>query len=200
MGGMTSALLQQWMAHPEALDRGTLDELRGVLAQYPYFQSAWLLYLKNLYDLHDEGFGAELHKAVPYVADRAVLFQLTEGEHYAMQLRVEPEPAASAEETYTVNTEPVDVELTAEQQLELDMKVPCPITRYAGKTLGDVFYTDAKAINWLATKFTGDPKVKEAATRICLNSSFAFDKSGLAGILVISFGIVAAISVHLLSA
>lgn len=80
---------------------------------------------------------------------------------------MEPEPAASAEETYTVNTEPVDVELTAEQQLELDMKVPCPITRYAGKTLGDVFYTDAKAINWLATKFTGDPKVKEAATRIC---------------------------------
>ena len=95
MGGMTSALLQQWMAHPEVLDRGTLDELRGVLAQYPYFQSAWLLYLKNLYDLHDECFGDELHKAVPYVADRAVLFQLTEGEHYAMQLWVEPEPAAS---------------------------------------------------------------------------------------------------------
>ena len=67
MGGMTSALLQQWMEHPESLSRETADELRGVLAQYPYFQSGWLLYLKNLYELSDSGFGEVLHKAVPYV-------------------------------------------------------------------------------------------------------------------------------------
>ena len=95
MGGMTSALLQQWMEHPESLSRETADELRGVLAQYPYFQSGWLLYLKNLYELSDSGFGEVLHKAVPYVADRAVLFQQTEGGQYARHLLAEPVSAVS---------------------------------------------------------------------------------------------------------
>ena len=45
--------------------------------------------------------------------------------------------------------------------------MPCPITRYNGKTLGDVLATDQKAIQWLATKFIGDEKIKEAATMIC---------------------------------
>ena len=84
---MTSALLQQWMEHSESLDREALDALREALLQYPYFQTVWLLYLKNLYVLHDESFATELRKAAPYVADRSVLFHLTEGEHYALQLR-----------------------------------------------------------------------------------------------------------------
>ena len=95
MGTMASTLLQQWVEHPESLERETLDELRDTLSQYPYFQSAWMLYLKNLYALHDESFGEELRKAAPYVADRAVLFHLTEGEHYALHLQDEPAPMAS---------------------------------------------------------------------------------------------------------
>ena len=53
-------------------------ELRTLLVRYPYFQSLRLLYLKNLYLLHDVTFGAELRKAVLYVADRRVLFYLIE--------------------------------------------------------------------------------------------------------------------------
>ena len=61
---MTSVNLQQWIQHPETLNRDTLYELRNQLARYPYFQSLRLLYLKNLYILHDINFGAELRKAV----------------------------------------------------------------------------------------------------------------------------------------
>ena len=50
---MTSVNFQQWIQHPETLDRDTLYELRNMLARYPYFQSLRLLYLKNLYILHD---------------------------------------------------------------------------------------------------------------------------------------------------
>ena len=60
---MTSVNFQQWIQHPETLDRDTLYELRNMLARYPYFQSLRLLYLKNLYILHDINFGAELRKA-----------------------------------------------------------------------------------------------------------------------------------------
>ena len=50
---MTSVNFQQWIQHPETLNRDTLYELRNLLARYPYFQSLRLLYLKNLYILHD---------------------------------------------------------------------------------------------------------------------------------------------------
>ena len=82
---MTSAQLQQWIQHPELLDRDSLYELRTQMARYPYFQSLHLLYLKNLYLLHDASFGAELHKVVLYVADRRLLFSLIEGDHYLLQ-------------------------------------------------------------------------------------------------------------------
>ena len=78
---MTSVNFQQWIQHPETLNRDTLYELRNLLARYPYFQSLRLLYLKNLYILHDISFGGELRKAVLYIADRRKLFQLIEGSH-----------------------------------------------------------------------------------------------------------------------
>ncbi len=87
---MTSAHLQQWIQHPETLDRDTLYELRTLVARYPYFQSLRLLYLKNLYLLHDINFGAELRKAVLYVADRRVLFYLIEGDRYTLQAQKSP--------------------------------------------------------------------------------------------------------------
>ena len=81
---MTPVHLQQWIQHPEALNRDTLYELRTMVTRYPYFQSLRLLYLKNLYVLHDINFGAELRKAVLYVSDRRVLFYLIEGDRYAL--------------------------------------------------------------------------------------------------------------------
>ena len=82
---MTPVQLQQWIQHPETLNKDTLYELRTLVARYPYFQSLRLLYLKNLYLLHDITFGAELRKAVLYVADRRVLFYLIEGDTYTLK-------------------------------------------------------------------------------------------------------------------
>ena len=84
---MTSVNFQQWIQHPETLNRDTLYELRTLVARYPYFQSLRLLYLKNLYLLHDINFGAELRKAVLYVADRRVLFYFIEGDRYTLKSR-----------------------------------------------------------------------------------------------------------------
>lgn len=78
---MNPSQLQQWIRRPELLDRNSLYELRNLLARYPYFQTLRLLYLKNLYLLHDSSFGSELRKSVIYVPDRRRLFYLIEGEH-----------------------------------------------------------------------------------------------------------------------
>lgn len=101
---MTSTHLQQWIQHPETLNRETLYELRTWVARYPYFQSLRLLYLKNLYLLHDINFGAELRKAVLYVADRRVLFYLIEGERYSLKSRkVQPAISGEGEEEPSVD-------------------------------------------------------------------------------------------------
>ncbi|MCR4582813.1 MAG: tetratricopeptide repeat protein [Prevotella sp.] len=76
--------LKELIQHPELMDRDTLYELRSMLALYPYFQTARLLMLQNLYLLHDPTFDEELRRAAVYITDRRVLFQLIEAPHYQL--------------------------------------------------------------------------------------------------------------------
>ena len=71
--------------HPERMDRETLYELRSLLALYPYFQTARLLLLQNLYLLHDPSFDQELRRGAIYITDRKVLFQMIEAAHYRIK-------------------------------------------------------------------------------------------------------------------
>ncbi len=43
-------------------------------------------------------------------------------------------------------------ELTYEERIQKAMSMPCPIKKYAGKTLGDLVVTDPKALNWIVNK------------------------------------------------
>ena len=76
--------IEELIKHPEQLDRDTLYELRSLLALYPYFQTARLLMLQNLYLLHDPSFDQELRRAAIYITDRRVLFQMIEAAHYRL--------------------------------------------------------------------------------------------------------------------
>ena len=79
-----------------------------------------------------------------------------------------PAPSAgeALQEEYAVAAEP-ERELTPEEKLAQAMQVPCPITKFGGKTLGDVLTMDPGAIKWVATKFTGSEEIKAAAQLIC---------------------------------
>ena len=83
--------------HPEYLDRDTLYELRSTLALYPYYQTARLLMLQNLYLLHDPSFDEELRRAAIYITDRRVLFDMIEAAHY----RVRKSPASPSSPSST---------------------------------------------------------------------------------------------------
>lgn len=54
-----------------------------------------------------------------------------------------------------------------ETPLERALKLPCPISKHKGKTLGDVLREDPKAIVWVANKFKGDEKISAGARLIC---------------------------------
>ena len=83
--------------HPEHLDRDTLYELRSLLALYPYYQTARLLMLQNLYLLHDPTFDEELRRAAIYITDRRVLFQLIEAAHYQLRPTTDSQPMPSSQ-------------------------------------------------------------------------------------------------------
>ena len=74
--------LEYLIQHPEQMDKETLYELRSLLALYPYYQTARLLLLQNLYLLHDPTFDEELRQAAIYITDRRTIFQLIEAAHY----------------------------------------------------------------------------------------------------------------------
>lgn len=65
--------IHELIQHPERLDKDTLYGLRELVARYPYFQAARLLFLRNLFLLHDASFGEELRRAAPLVSDRRAL-------------------------------------------------------------------------------------------------------------------------------
>ena len=77
--------ITELIQHPERLDRDTLYELRSLCALYPYYQTARLLMLQNLYLLHDATFDEELRRAAIYITDRRVLFNMIEASHYQLK-------------------------------------------------------------------------------------------------------------------
>ena len=93
--------LTELINHPERLDRDTLYELRSMLALNPYFQTARLLMLQNLYLLHDAAFDEELRRAALYITDRKVIFNMVEAAHY--QLRKQTHAAPSTTQSQKAN-------------------------------------------------------------------------------------------------
>ena len=91
--------LVELINHPERMDRDTLYELRSMMALHPYFQTARLLLLQNLYLLHDPSFDEELRRSAIYITDRRCLFNLVEAAHYQFKT-----PAPDAQRS-NVNTQ-----------------------------------------------------------------------------------------------
>ena len=88
--------ITELIQHPEQMDRDTLYELRSLCALYPYYQTARLLMLQNLYLLHDPTFDEELRRAAIYITDRRVLFNMIEASHYQLKPQTSRQQNASA--------------------------------------------------------------------------------------------------------
>jgi tetratricopeptide (TPR) repeat protein len=91
--------LAQLIQHPEKMNKETLYDLRSLLALHPYYQTARLLMLQNLYILHSPSFDEELRRAAIYITDRKVLFQMIEAAHYKLHtLRKDDKPAVTQQD------------------------------------------------------------------------------------------------------
>ena len=91
--------LTRLIQHPEEMNKETLYDLRELLALYPYYQTARLLMLQNLYLLHDASFDEELRRAAIYITDRKVLFQMVEAAHYQLRKSEKPKEEKKLEDS-----------------------------------------------------------------------------------------------------
>jgi hypothetical protein len=69
-----------------ALDSAAQQELKTIVEEYPYFQTARLLYTKNLFATDKKTYEEELSKTAIFCADRRKLFYLIREEEYRLFL------------------------------------------------------------------------------------------------------------------
>ena len=73
---MTKEQFILYMQRPELLDQDSIVGLKEMIEDYPYFQAARMLYLRNLRNINSYRFEAELVKHALFIPDRTMLFRL----------------------------------------------------------------------------------------------------------------------------
>ncbi len=73
---MTRDQMLRYIDDPTLLNERTLGELREILDEYPYFQTAHLLYIRNLQHEGNFRFSGQLKTCAVYATDRTVLYHL----------------------------------------------------------------------------------------------------------------------------
>ena len=123
---MVQQRLQHWIEHPEELGTESLYELRQLLVQYPFFQTARILYLKNLYLLRDPSFKDELRKGALFVADLSILFYAIEGGKFVINRHVVEKENVSSE-TSDRTLDLIDRFLADDKDLSVEKLFPLPV-------------------------------------------------------------------------
>ncbi len=119
--------IAELIKYPQQMDRDTLYELRSTLALHPYFQTARLLMLQNLYLLHDPSFDEELRRAAIYITDRKVIFQMIEAAHYQLQQEQQGTKASQTDANRTESLIDSFLDsIPAEEETEQPHRQPTP--------------------------------------------------------------------------
>ena len=63
------------LTNPVLLNNETVEGLKALVEEYPSFQAAWFLYLKNLKQIKSPDFDVVLKKVAVQVSDRKLLFK-----------------------------------------------------------------------------------------------------------------------------
>jgi len=73
---MTRDQMMRYLDVPSALNDRTQGELREILDEFPYFQTAHLLYIRNLQNENNFRFAGQLKLCSVYATDRKILYRL----------------------------------------------------------------------------------------------------------------------------
>ncbi len=88
---MNKQLLYNLIHNPKELNESTLKGIQELVDEYPFFQAARLLLLKNLHFLDHVRYEPELKRSVLFVTDRTCLFELIYNLYPVGDYKREPE-------------------------------------------------------------------------------------------------------------
>ncbi len=97
-----------FLQNPALLGKDSLTGLEELLKDFPWFQTAHALYLKNLHNLEHIRFDTQLKISALYVADRRKLYDLLHDEKYAPEEKVSEERRAVSDEKVEMRQETRD--------------------------------------------------------------------------------------------
>ena len=69
----------EYILHPESLNEQSFTDLKGVVEEYPFFQAARMLWIKNLHLLDHISLNNELKIAAAHISSREKLYFLLNG-------------------------------------------------------------------------------------------------------------------------
>ncbi len=95
---MNKETFAKYISDPSLLDNDTLPEIKAMLDEFPYFQSAWVLYIKNLHTIKDIRYENKLKTASAFVSDRKHLHDLLKGTYIPTITPVQTQFIASPQE------------------------------------------------------------------------------------------------------
>ncbi|NLA23905.1 MAG: hypothetical protein GX879_02960 [Bacteroidales bacterium] len=73
---MNSETFKNYIENPNLLNQACVNELESLLNEFPYFQTAWTLYAKNLFLIKDVRFKNKIKLAALHSPDRLMLYRL----------------------------------------------------------------------------------------------------------------------------
>jgi hypothetical protein len=107
---MNTATLNQWMNHPIALGKDAGAQLEEVLHNYPWFQTAHLLYIKSLHNDNSFLYNQQLRVAAAHAINRKKLYELITSKETNTPSAVVAEPVVTAQNEIK-SVEPVQEEI-----------------------------------------------------------------------------------------
>ena len=93
---MESVQILSYLQDLSLLSDETLDETKKLTEEFPWFQTGWMLYLKNLKNINSPEYAAVLKKAAVVVPERKNLFKFLNSELPKRQLSIGKLEAASS--------------------------------------------------------------------------------------------------------
>jgi len=87
----------------DKLNAMTLRELRNTVERFPFYHTARLLYVINLYKLHENNLSEELTKASLLIPNRQALFNVIEGKNYDFENNKQDKAIIDTDENRTVS-------------------------------------------------------------------------------------------------
>ncbi len=168
----------KYLDSPESLDVESLDEIRGVLQEYPYFQTAHMLLVKTLNNLRDMRFNNQLKFSAAHIGNRHILFNLIHQHQFTVNpenavhdipgVSIKPQEGAGVAESDTINereeaSEPeaaVEPDIAVETSTDNEQKSAEPEESLAEKVLREI--EELKNMNETETEAAGEPPEPEA--------------------------------------